>query len=146
MPGRPRKPTALLLLTGAGNKNPGRLKDRVVESAGPSVPIGNPPVDFMIQSPESGYRQAERLRAIWEECLAMWPWADFSDRFTVEAICRLKVKERNETIKTGERTTLAREIRTIVESRWKAGQQASGASGANRSDPRAAYAEKYGIR
>lgn len=113
MGGRPPKPTALLLLTGADKKNPQRMKDRAAEPQPPAIPVGDPPADFMIQSPDVGYQRAERMRAIWFECLEMWPWVTYSDRFTLESICRLKVKERIGTISTGELASLARFVSSV---------------------------------
>jgi hypothetical protein len=93
MPGRLPKPTNLLELSGAVRKNPGRYKDRQKhEPQPPAIPL-EMPARFQIFHPDSGYQEAERLRAIWDNCLRMWPWVTFSDRDALEQYCKLKLKD-----------------------------------------------------
>ncbi len=91
MAGRPPKPTKLLELTGAVRKNPGRYKDRAAEPAS-TGDIGGPPQKWMIFHPEEGYLRAEKLRAIWDDCVKMWPWLEFADRDALADYCQLKQK------------------------------------------------------
>lgn len=39
-----------------------------------------------------GYQKAEKLRELWSNCLAMWPWVTFSDRDALEDYCRFKAE------------------------------------------------------
>jgi hypothetical protein len=107
MAGRPPKPTELLLLTGAGRKNPKRIKARAGEPQPPG-PIGGPPAKWMIFHPDTGYGRAEKLRAIWDNCIAMWPWVSFSDRDALEGYCLLKLQEDQGTLSGSELTALMR--------------------------------------
>ena len=90
--GRPPKPTELLLLSGAARKNPKRIKAREGEPKPPAVPVGGPPQKWMIFSPDYGYQRAAKLRVLWDNCLAMWPWVTFSDRDALEDYCRFKLE------------------------------------------------------
>jgi hypothetical protein len=92
MAGRPPKPTELLLLSGAARKNPKRLRARANEPVSPG-PVGGPPQRWMIFHPAEGYQDAEKLRAIWDNCVKMWPWVTFSDRDALEHYCKLKLKD-----------------------------------------------------
>lgn len=128
MAGRPPKPKGLLLLTGAGRKNPKRLKARENEPEPPSLKIGEPPAKWKVidalarraemlfaeektlnevaaelgvtweqardlRAERGSYPDWEKLRAIWYECAAMWPWNTFSERHTLERYCGLKLLE-----------------------------------------------------
>src|ERR1017187_10802036 len=46
----------------------------------------------MIFHPDVGYQKCEKLRSIWDNCLAMWPWVTFSDRDALEDYCRFKLE------------------------------------------------------
>jgi hypothetical protein len=85
---RPRTPTAVLAARGSFDKNPQRLRDREnePESAGS---LGEPPPEFMIQEPDTGYQEAERLRKIWYEIAEEGPWISRSSRGTVKTLCRI---------------------------------------------------------
>ncbi len=84
--GRPRTPTKVLKALGSFKKDPKREREREGE---PTVTgkIGRPPNSFMIQSPDQGYQQAERLRAIWRQVQRDAPWLDRANRMVVEALC-----------------------------------------------------------
>ena len=86
--GRPRKPTAVLEMSGAFQRNPQRRRARVNE---PEVKlgVGDPPACFLIPEPESGYQEAARLKAIWEQIAEEGPWISRSSRGTVETLCRI---------------------------------------------------------
>jgi hypothetical protein len=73
---RPRKPTPLLELTGAFQKDPQRARPHEPKPAGP---LGDPPVDF-----------DEVLTALWGELVRMVPAnvLTVSDRWLVELACR----------------------------------------------------------
>jgi hypothetical protein len=106
MAGRPPKPSNLLELSGAFKKNPKRKAARSGEPV-PSGPLGAPPAQWMIESPEAfGYQKAAELRQIWTEIASMAPWLTSADRHTVEDICVLRLKARKDTIKPGERNVL----------------------------------------
>jgi hypothetical protein len=89
LPGRPRTPTAVLEMRGSFGKNPQRRRQRenepVVERG-----VGDPPACFMIQAPNVGFQEAERLREIWTEIAAEGPYIARSSRGTVETLCRIK--------------------------------------------------------
>jgi hypothetical protein len=107
MAGRPPKPTELLLLTGAGRKNPKRIRARANEPQSPG-PAGGPPAKWMIFHPDTGYQEAEKMRQIWDNCLKMWPWVTFSDRDALEGYCKLKLKEDRNALSGAELTALMR--------------------------------------
>lgn len=90
MPGRPPKPTKLLELTGAFRKNPARKRAR--EGEPQSGDIGGPPAKWMIFHPDLGFQRAEKLRALWDSCLRMWPWMEYADRDALEDYCRWKLE------------------------------------------------------
>jgi hypothetical protein len=107
MAGRPPKPTNLLQLTGAFKANPKRAAARAGEPK-PDGPLGGPPKRWEIVSPATGYQEAEKMRGLWAEVAEMAPWLTSADRWTVESICELKFRERNRSIKPGERAELGR--------------------------------------
>ena len=73
---RPRKPTAVLELTGAFKKDPQRKRPQEPK---PNGPLGEPPTDF-----------DEYLRALWRDLVRMVPAGvlTISDRWLVELACR----------------------------------------------------------
>lgn len=73
---RPRKPTAVLELTGAFKKNPQRKR---IHEPQPSGSVGEPPVDF-----------DDYLKALWRDLVRMVPAGvlTISDRWLVELACR----------------------------------------------------------
>lgn len=136
--GRPPKPKGLLLLSGAGRKNPKRLKERANEPEPPSLNIGPPPAKWKeeteislkaaklfaegktlnevaaelnipweearaLREERPKYAEWKRLREVWYECAAMWPWNTFSERHTLERYCGLKLKEDDKTQTEGEK-------------------------------------------
>lgn len=179
MAGRPPKPTDLLLLTGAGRKNPKRLKAREGEPTPPG-PIGAPPSKWMdfrpaqddaarliadgkslneiaaelgvpweaardLKDANASYLKANKLLAIWHDCIAMWPWVTFSDRHALEHYCTLKLKQDTDTL-TGAELTAVRSIRTELggtgSGRARLGVRSAGGAAAPKaksSDPRAAF-------
>lgn len=92
--GRPRKPTALLELTGALDKNPQRRRDNEPKPAGP---LGPPPKHF-----------DEELAEIWNELSAMCPARvlTVADRWLVELACRTMQQVRNGSALAAERNLL----------------------------------------
>jgi len=92
--GRPPKPTELLLLTGAGRKNPKRLKERAAEPQPPCPNVGGPPIEWMIFHPAIGYQRAEKLRALWDERAKVWPWLTISDRDALADYCELMLDKK----------------------------------------------------
>jgi len=74
--GRPRKPTAVLELTGAFQKDPQRRRDHEPK---PQGPIGDPPADF-----------DDVLMVLWRELLGMVPAGVLAvaDRWLLELTCR----------------------------------------------------------
>lgn len=74
--GRPRKPTAILELTGAFRKDPQRKRDHEPQ---PKGPIGDPPVDF-----------DDVLIMLWQDLIRMVPAGvlTISDRWLAELACR----------------------------------------------------------
>jgi hypothetical protein len=143
MAGRPPKPTNLLELTGAYRKNPKRRKTREGEPEPPKVPVGGPPAKWMIFHPDQGYQRAEKLRAIWANCLAMWPWVTFSDRDALEDYCRFKLE-----LDAGRKISGA-ELSAMIRIRSELGGTGSGrarlgvraVSGASSSAPKKASAD-----
>jgi hypothetical protein len=149
MAGRPPKPTRLLELTGSVRKNPGRYKARSAEPQPPQIPVGGPPDKFMIFHPDFGYQDAERLRAIWDNCLKMWPWITFSDRDALEHYCQLKLKQDKGTLKNAELAALIKirsELGGTGTGRVRLGVKAAGEdghrNGAKPADPRVAYLQR----
>lgn len=78
--GRPRKPTKVLEMRGAFEKNPARRRERENEPV-VTEPLGDPPATF-----------DETHAARWIDCREMWPWLTVADRVQVEVIVRLWVK------------------------------------------------------
>lgn len=72
MRGRPAQPLELLKLKGATKKNPARYRERM-QAAPDMRSVGDPPPEFLIQSPGMGFQKAERLLAIWKRLLADAP-------------------------------------------------------------------------
>jgi hypothetical protein len=158
MPGRPPKPTNLLELSGAFRKNPKRRRAREKEPLPPAIPL-EMPARFLIFHPEIGYQKAEKLRAIWDNCIKMWPWVTFSDRDALEQYCGLKAKDDQHRYASGpelsgaEMTAMIRirsELGGTGTGRARLGVQAAGQAGsakasAKTADPRAAFlARKFG--
>lgn len=118
----PRTPTSILEARGAYKKNPQRAKARENEPV-VTDPIGDPPAGFMPEErpgrkDEAGNwierpsvydpTERQRLRAIWFELLAdAAPGVlNRSHRFHLEATCRLMVKVRHGSPKTGDYANL----------------------------------------
>jgi hypothetical protein len=150
MQGRPPKPTDLLLLTGAGRKNPKRLRARAGEPKPPSPTVGGPPAKWMIFHPDVGYLDAEKLRAIWDECVAMWPWMTFSDRAALKRYCELALKEEKHTASASDQRlaqSICTELGGTGSGRARLGMHAGSATPAapKGADPRAEFlARKFG--
>ena len=91
---RPRKPTAVLELTGAFQKNPQR---RRANEPKPTGSLGEPPVDF-----------DEVLRALWQDLARMVPAGVLTnaDRWLVELTCRTMRQVRKGTALAAERNLL----------------------------------------
>ena len=184
MAGRLPKPTELLLLSGAGRKNPKRIKARAGEPQSPG-PIGDAPAKWMTMTPlaqqaemlfaedkslnevaaalhiaweeardlrdrRSHYQEWSKLRAIWDNCTAMWTWLSPADRDALEGYCRLKLKEDKDDLSGAELTALMRarsELGGTGSGRARLGiRNNAGATSAPKSaDPRAAFlARKFG--
>lgn len=93
---RPRKPTAVLELTGAFKKNPQRKKARSTEPV-PTGEVGPPPPHF--DAP---------LTAIWYEVIAIIPAGVLTgaDRILVELTCSLIHSLRTYTCEKGDKSLL----------------------------------------
>lgn len=89
--GRPPNPIGLQELKGAYRKNPSRRPSAAPEAAAGDV--GGPPAKWMIFHPAEGYGKAEKLRAIWDNCVKMWPWMEFADRDALEDYCDYKYRK-----------------------------------------------------
>lgn len=98
---RPRKPTNLLHLNAAFDKNPQRLKDRP-DVAVLEVEIGRPPRHWRVPETDPGYLRGRDLRKIWYEIVGLAPWLVRSQRMTLEDVCVLRWRARNETLKPSE--------------------------------------------
>lgn len=107
MPGRLPKPTSLQLLTGAFEKDPARGRRRAAEPQ-PPARVLELPIRWNIFHPDTGYQKAERFRAVWDNCIAMWPWLTFSDRDSLEHYCMLKLKQDEGTLNGAELTAISR--------------------------------------
>jgi hypothetical protein len=150
MPGRTPKPTKLLELTGAFRKNPKRKQAR--EGEPESVSIGGPPAKWMIFHPDIGYQRCEKLRAIWDNCTAMWPWIEFADRDALEDYCRWKMAMDDGTKLSGAEISAMKSIRSELggtgSGRARLGVRSHRPPAAKQSkaaDPRAAFlARKFG--
>ena len=77
----PRKPTALLRLTGGFNRHPERARARENEPE-PAGPVGDPPKRL----------RSKATRVAWAELVTQAPWVTASDRWWMETACRLQVK------------------------------------------------------
>lgn len=91
---RPRKPTKVLELNGAFERNPQRKKDREHEPP-PAGPLGDPPKHL-----------DEALAARWREIQGWAPWLMETDQPLVESTCRLWMTIRNGVAKTADYTSL----------------------------------------
>ncbi len=93
---RPRKPTAVLELTGAFRKDPQRKRARSAEPV-PTGEIGDAPVHFDAQ-----------LAAIWYEVISLIPAGvpTAADRIIVELTCSLVHGLRNGTSERGDKALL----------------------------------------
>ena len=91
---RPRKPTAVLELTGAFKKDPQRQRENEPRPAGP---LGEEPLHF-----------DEELKAIWRELVEMVPARvlTISDRWLIELACRTMQQVRKGTALAAERNLL----------------------------------------
>jgi len=94
---RPRKPTKILQLSGAGKRNPGRLAARGEEPE-PDPGLGDPPEFF---------DEADRAR--WAELQVIVPAGVLTrmDRPAAELLCRLWSKSRRNELKPAQETLLA---------------------------------------
>ncbi|HKD60535.1 MAG TPA: hypothetical protein VKB47_08745 [Terracidiphilus sp.] len=90
MPAR-RKPTALLIASGAFAKNPARARDRENEPV-PEGPLGDPPAAW-VEGAANNQRFVEYLKN-WREIVAQAAFGVLtsSDRWAVEKACTLKYK------------------------------------------------------
>jgi hypothetical protein len=86
--GRPRKPLAVLEMSGAIRQHAGRFEDREPEPE-TKGPIGNPPADFL--RPGSG--EAASHAELWNKIVGEAPIGllTVSDREYVETLCRIGV-------------------------------------------------------
>lgn len=75
--GRPRKPTRMLELSGAFDKNPQRRRARE----------GEPRVDKPLGPPPAYLDASEKER--WDDVAKMGPWLTASDRLPTEIVARL---------------------------------------------------------
>ena len=107
----------------------------------------------MVFHPDTGYQKAEKLRAIWNNCLAMWPWVTFSDRDALEDYCRFKLELDESRRLSGAELSAMISIRTELggtgSGRARLGVKAAGsvssAAAPKAADPRAAFlAQRYG--
>ena len=91
---RPRKPTAVLELTGAFQKDPQRKRPHEPK---PTGSLGEPPVDF-----------DEVLKALWQDLARMVPAGVLTnaDRWLVELTCRTRQQVRKGTALAAERNLL----------------------------------------
>lgn len=145
-------PVEIARLTGADRKNPQRFVGREESDDRNNLPpIGDPPEYFMIQKPEPGYARAAALRAVWDECISMWPHVRITDRYVIETICRLKCEERRAAmsggkLSSGDCSTLAKLQMKMSElarlEQLKAALKEKGDK--NGSDPRLAFLRAKG--
>lgn len=101
MAGRPQKPTNLLELSGAFDKDPQRLRDRPAPVATESN-IGRSPKHWRLPESDPGFKRGRELRRIWKEIALVAPWLVPSQRMTLEDVCVLRWRARNETLKPSE--------------------------------------------
>jgi hypothetical protein len=104
---RPPNPTNLQVLKGAFQKDPARGRRRAEEPQPPDRVL-ELPVRWRIFHPDDGYREAERFRAVWDNCIAMWPWLTFSDQDALEHYCVLKLKQDRGALSGAELTAIGR--------------------------------------
>jgi hypothetical protein len=83
---RPRKPTALLELSGAFRKNPSRAHDRAHEPR-PNTPLGEAPIAL-----------TDSEKQIWAEFDEHGFWLTGADRFMTEVAVRLMDEHRRDVI------------------------------------------------
>ena len=98
---RPRKPTRMLELSGAFDRNPQRRKAREHEPS-PTGPLGDPPTAL-----------DEAQRARWNEIRAKCPWLGESDDVLVEVTCKLWMEERRGKCSPGDRKLLVQCLRAL---------------------------------
>lgn len=101
MAGRPQKPTNLLELSGAFDINPQRRANRPDATTSESS-IGNAPRHWRVPETDPGYERARELRRIWKEIARLAPWLVPSQRMTLEDVCVLRYRARQETLKPSE--------------------------------------------
>jgi len=101
MTGRPQKPTKLLELSGAFDKNPKRMANRRDAIATESN-IGAPPKHWRLPESNPGFARGRELRRIWREVARVAPWLVPSQRMTLEDVCELRYRSRNEMLKPSE--------------------------------------------
>jgi hypothetical protein len=103
MPAR-RKPTALLVASGAYAKNPARARDREDEPT-PEGPLGDPPAEWT-EGAASNQRYVEYLKA-WAEIVAQAAFGVLTsaDRDAVELAVLLKYKIRRAAAGYGKATS-----------------------------------------
>lgn len=102
---RPMKPTNLLRLNGAFDKNPQRLEDRPAAVISESA-IGAPPRHWRLPESDPGFAKGLALRKIWREVAKVAPWLVPSQRMTLEDVCELRYMARNGGLKPSERNQL----------------------------------------
>jgi phage terminase small subunit len=98
---RPRKPTAVLELSGAIQRNPARYLNRQNEPQ-PTEDIGLPPSYLSTQE-----------KKIWKEITNDVSWLKVTDRLSLEMVCRLVAKLRDGSIKSMELSTLITLVRVL---------------------------------
>ena len=152
MAGRPPNPLALQVLKGADKKDPQRYRAKLAKKL-ESGDIGAPPAKWMIFHPDVGYQKAEKLRAIWDNCLKMWPWMEYADRDALEDYCRWKLAMDEGAKLSGAEISAMKSIRSELGGTGsgrarlgvKSHNPASPAKAAKPADPRAAFlARKFG--
>jgi hypothetical protein len=102
----PRLPTALHVAKGTYKKDPQRAKARENEPV-VTDPIGPPPITFL-PTGDFDPQERQRLRVVWDELIAdAAPGVlNRSHRYHLEATCRLMVKIRFGSPKTGDYANL----------------------------------------
>jgi hypothetical protein len=94
------------------------------------------------------YADWEKLRAIWENCLAMWPWVTVSDRDALEDYCRFKLEMDESRKLSGAELTAMIRLRTELggtgSGRARLGVRAAGGprEPAKKADPRVVYMKR----
>lgn len=87
---RPRKPTAVLELTGAFKHDPQRAKARETEPK-PTGELGNAPAHL-----------TDDEQKVWRQVRASAYWLTDADKHSLEIYCRLLARERRGEFKTGD--------------------------------------------